>query len=173
MVLTFDDGHKNNYSESLPILKKYNFPATIFLSTGFVGDYYFSKSQNIKFKMLTWHKIKEMHDSGLIDFEPHGVNHLKLGKIPLEEAEQEITESKKTIEEKLGKECRFFAFPHGSYNKEVIEILKRNGFLAGLTVEEKFVKPDADLMEIPRIFVYYGCGKEEFKGIAGLSPIIL
>ncbi len=91
VVLTFDDGHENNYFEAFPILKKYNFPATIFLSTGFMDDYYFSESQNMKFKMLAWREIKEMHDSGLVDFEPHGVKHQKLGKIPLKEAEQEIT----------------------------------------------------------------------------------
>ncbi|MDP3052254.1 MAG: polysaccharide deacetylase family protein, partial [bacterium] len=125
------------------------------------------------FKMLAWHEIKEMHGSGLIDFEPHGVKHQKLGKIPLKEAEQEIIESKKIIEERLGKECRFFSYPYGNYNKDVIEILKRNGFLAGLTVKKEFVKPGTNLMEIPRNFVYHDCSKAEFKGIAGLSPIIL
>jgi len=168
VVLTFDDGYEDNYLNVFPILKEYNFPATIFVSVDFVGDYYVSKSQNISFKMLNWEQIQEMHQSGLIDIQPHTISHPKLAKITKEEAEREIMESKKMIDEKLNKICRLFAYPYGSYSKETLEILQKNNFIGAVTVKRGFVDlQDRDrLLELNRNFVYFYCSRAEFKYLA-------
>jgi peptidoglycan/xylan/chitin deacetylase (PgdA/CDA1 family) len=173
VVLTLDDGYEDNYFNVFPILRKYNFPATIFLNAGLIGNYYFSRSTNSKFKMLTWLQIRDMHRSGLVDFQPHGITHLKLAEISIEKAKKEIVGSKKIIEEKLGKKCRFFAYPYGSYNREVVEILKRNNFRAAVTVDPGFVWLHDRLFELRRNFVHLYCGKQQFKGMAGLSCFVL
>ena len=66
ILITFDDGYKNNYTLAFPILKKYNMKATIFLNTKFTG-----KDE----AYLNWDEIKEMYESGLIDFQLHTHSH--------------------------------------------------------------------------------------------------
>ena len=66
ILVTFDDGYKNNYTLAFPILKKYNMKATIFLNTKFIGKDEF---------YLNWDEIKEMYESGLVDFQLHTHSH--------------------------------------------------------------------------------------------------
>ncbi|MCG2700216.1 polysaccharide deacetylase family protein, partial [Candidatus Parcubacteria bacterium] len=145
VVLTFDDGYNDNYTNVFPILKKYNFPATIFLITGLIGKE-INNSQNITLKALNWDEIQEMHNSGLVDFQPHTTNHR-------ESNQQEIIDSKKEIEKKFGKKCEFFAYPRGLYNKEIIDILKNNGFKAARTVEGGKVNQGDNLFKLKSVSV--------------------
>jgi peptidoglycan/xylan/chitin deacetylase (PgdA/CDA1 family) len=138
VAITFDDGYEDNYSNALPVLRNYNFPAVIFLTTGKIGDKDYINKRGIKMPMLDWSQIEDMHNTDLINFGSHTVSHPRLSKIQIEKAMIEMKNSKYEIETRLNKKCRFFCLPYGDYNVEVIN-MAREIFELCLTVERGFV----------------------------------
>lgn len=161
-VLTFDDSFEDIYFNAWPVLKKYGFPAAVFTVTDFIGKEQRNESTGILFKTLRWEQIKEMHDSGLIDFEPHTCGHRELTKISPEEARKEILDSRRIIEEGLNKKCHFFAYPRGKYNQDIVNILKENNFLAALTVNPGRAGKSSNLLELPRQSIDSATGRIQF-----------
>jgi len=123
IVITFDDGWKDQYFSALPILKKYNFPATFFIITGSVGHSAY----------MNWNQVLELSELGM-DIESHSVNHDKLSILPLEKVRPEIEKSKKILEEKIHKPVTVFAYPYGGYSDGVIDIVKDAGFESAVSV---------------------------------------
>ncbi|MFB2882087.1 polysaccharide deacetylase family protein [Floridanema aerugineum] len=111
ILLTFDDGYKDNYTIAYPILKKYRFKATIFVISNFVGDA----------NHLSQKQIKEMMNSGLIDIGAHTKTHPDLTTVPSEKMYREIFGSRQIITKYTGKPVIAFAYPIGRYNYEVVK----------------------------------------------------
>ena len=164
VCLTFDDGHLDNFEIVFPILKKYNFPATIFVNTNFMGKEI--EKRGIKSKIFGWEESKIMEDSGLIDIEPHTMNHIKLHKSPDSEIEKEIIGSKNEIEKILNKKCIFFAYPSGRYTQNVVEIIKKNEFKLAFTVNKGLVIAGDNPLLLNRNSVDSGVGPHQFSKIA-------
>lgn len=159
VVVTFDDGYKDNYTCAFPVLKELRIPATIFITTGLIGK----KDKKGK-DMLSEDEIREMHESGLIDIEPHSVSHPKLTKLQKVDAEKEVQDSKRYLEELLGKTCEFFAYPSGNYNEESVSILRKLHFRAGLTVVEGTMDLSADHFRLCRNSIDRTTSPAQFVG---------
>ncbi|MBP1761676.1 MAG: polysaccharide deacetylase [Firmicutes bacterium] len=152
-VITFDDGYQDNYRYAWPILKKYNYTATVFIVPHIVGginayDYYANlQPEN---KMLTWQEIKEMNDAG-ITIGAHALDHASLTKVSPAEAQRQILESKKILEQKLGKEVRYFCYPYGDFNRNIAEMVKKSGYQAATSSEEGLVQANSDPYLLKRL----------------------
>jgi len=123
VVLTFDDGYQDFYENVYPVLKTYNFKATVFVITQLVGgaDY------------LSWGELREMTDSGLVSLGDHTLSHLSLVSLSKEKIQDEIMSAKKIIQEKTGIATNVFAYPYGGFKSEAEEVLKEGGFVAAVT----------------------------------------
>ncbi|MGB9878232.1 MAG: polysaccharide deacetylase family protein, partial [bacterium] len=186
VVITFDDGFKNNYLYAYPILRKYNLPATIFLTTGFIKGgtkcVSFSPTWKKIFQEfpqsalpLSWDEVRVMGKNG-IDFGAHTISHPHLLKLSYDEAREEIIQSKKEIEEKIGKEVKYFSYPYGEYNERIIEFVKEVGFTCVLSTNCSPFSKKTSIWEIGRIdgagvlnFPYFGALLSgfvtDFKGL--------
>ncbi|MDE2222894.1 MAG: polysaccharide deacetylase family protein [Candidatus Omnitrophica bacterium] len=142
VVIEFDDGYENNYTRAFPILKKYGFPATIFLVSGWVG----------KKGMLTWDEVKEMEKSN-ITMGAHTQHHPYLPRLSLAQAQSEIAGSKKIIEQHLGHPVDYFCYPVGGFTEEIKRMVQRDGYKAAVTTNRGTDRFDHDLYELKRIHI--------------------
>lgn len=119
VLLTFDDGYMDFYFNAFPILKKFGFHAVSFIPTGKMnGSYY-----------LTWEQIKEIRQSGLVEFEDHTVNHVNLAAASGDQIRFELGESKSVLERETGQPVSYLAYPYGAVSGQVIETAKSLGYV--------------------------------------------
>jgi len=152
VVLTFDDGFENNYTKVFPVLKKYHFPATIFVVVDWMG-----KQENVEghlFKIMTPEMIKDLSASGLVALGSHTRTHPYLPDINDEEVlRDEIVGSKRALEKILHGPVDAFCYPAGGYTPFVEELAEEAGYKVAVTT----LKPDGfahkDIYALKRIKV--------------------
>lgn len=115
VLLTFDDGYLDNYTELFPLLQKYNCKATIFVITDMLG---------VHDKYMTWEQAREMADSGLISIQSHTATHPDLDLLTREEQAEQLTRSHDAIFENLGRESYVLCYPTGRYNTNTLELME-------------------------------------------------
>lgn len=125
VVITFDDGYRELYDNLLPILKKYNFKASLFLISQFLGGE----------RYLDWWQVRLMRESGLVEIGDHTLNHPSLIKDGEAEERNQILGAKNILEQNLGQMINVFAYPYGGYNQTSEKILKEGGFVAAVTTK--------------------------------------
>lgn len=123
IAITFDDSYKEQYQYAFPLLKKYGFVATFFVITSWVGQA----------DALSWTEIKEMSEAGMA-VGSHSITHPHLDTLSDENLKNEVENSKKVLEENLGKTVDFIAYPAGFYNDKVIQAVKNAGYIGAVGV---------------------------------------
>ena len=145
VLITFDDGYKDNYTNAFPLLKKYGFKATIFVVTGFLGK----QSQ-----YLTWEQAREMEQHG-ISIESHTVSHRSMTDLSDEELRSELVESRKQAEKELGHPVEYIAYPTGTYNLHIAEMVKEAGYKAAFTIKYGNVDQASNIYALERVPVFH------------------
>jgi len=144
VVLTFDDGYLDNYTNAFPLLQEYGYVGTFFLVTGPIDfgnpDY------------VTWDMVQKMHQGGM-DFQPHSYRHFDLHGKDLDFLIFEILAPKEAIEARTGETARFFSYPSGSYDQQTVAVLKSAHFWGAVVTEQGATHTSDDLFELNRVRV--------------------
>lgn len=107
VVVTFDDGYRDFYTEAFPALREHGFSATMFLPTSLIQN----PRRSFKGKeCMTWDEVRELDKAGM-HFGSHTVTHPKLVELSWPEIRSEVSESKSQIEQQLGHPATTFAYP--------------------------------------------------------------
>ena len=152
VILTFDDGYNNNYTDLYPLLQKYNVKATIFVIPSSVGGQY----------SMTAAQIKEMADSGLVSIQSHTQDHKELASLSADQQKQQFAQSQLAIARMTGRIPSVLSYPSGSYDSNTLSLapvyfdmaVKSRGGL--WTVQNNF-------FEIDRYPVYRDTGMSSFQ----------
>lgn len=132
VVITIDDGYRSSYEIAYPILRKFGFPATVFLYTDFVGAS----------DAMTWAQMKEMTASGLVSIQPHSKSHANLTqRLPGESdaryrdrIRREVNAPVSVLKDRLSEASFTFAYPYGDVNEYVVDLLVKDRVRQGVTV---------------------------------------
>ncbi|HZJ83307.1 MAG TPA: polysaccharide deacetylase family protein [Clostridia bacterium] len=154
VVLTFDDGYKDFYTNAYPILKKFGFPSIMFLCPGYIDTnkkYWWDQDEE-QVKLMGWKDIYRLNKEGLVAFGSHTIEHADMDKLSMMEMEKELGGSQKLLEEKLGINIPHFAYPRGIYSKVGEDVLKKyydTGVLTsnGKRVDKKCSTPDTHILK--------------------------
>ena len=145
VLITFDDGYKDNYTNAYPIMKEYGFKGTIFVVTSFLGKYD---------NYLTWEQAKELLDNGF-SIESHTYTHKSMTETSDEEISKELSKSREEIREKLGIEADFMAYPTGTYNLHIAELVKAAGYKGAFTIKYDNVSRDSNVYALERVPIFH------------------
>ena len=152
IVLTFDDGYKNNFDYAFPIGKELGFPLTIFISTNFIGSslsFGAQKGDQILNKEELITLVKEGSEIG-----SHTCSHPKLSEIDEESALKELIDSKNILSEIVRKEVGTLAYPKGSYNQNILKLAEKAGYKCACTTKKGNRFSINDLMKLPRVKIH-------------------
>jgi peptidoglycan/xylan/chitin deacetylase (PgdA/CDA1 family) len=142
IAITFDDGYKDNYTYTFPILKKYGIPATFFIIVQEVG----------RADRLSWEEILKMQNSGLATIGSHTVGPEPLTRIKSEEElKRQIFDSKEMLEQKLGRRVDFFSYPEGRFNAKIRQLVIAAGYRAAVATSPGKRYPSDDVFALKRL----------------------
>lgn len=169
VALTFDDGYHSLYTHARPILAQYGFAATLFLTTGAVGQPSydgeppeFARSAPRGDRPLTWPELRTLAAAGWA-IEAHGCTHRSLAGLAPAELAQELSQSRAAIAQHLGHAPAHYAFPYGSYDRRTLRALGGAGYAAGFSVHTGPATPASDWRRLPRIEVTADCNLTTFQ----------
>ena len=150
IILTFDDGHYNNYGYLYPLLEKYDMKAVISIVGSYTDKFSETNEANLNYSYLRWKDINELISSGRIEFQNHTYNlhdntHGRIGaKKKKGESddeykkilEEDINKLQNEFKENTGYVPTCFTYPFGGISNSSLDIIKELGFKASLSCEE-------------------------------------
>lgn len=159
MIITFDDGYLNNYTEAFPILRDFGFRAVLYVVVQTVGwdNRWHDPASETRIPMVSWPQLKEMQKAGW-EIGSHTMNHPNLKRIDIKEVKREVEKSRSVIAEFTEETPDSFAYPYGAGEDvpAIVEAVKLAGYRTAVTVHsgkwtaDKFLERPFNL---PRAFV--------------------
>jgi peptidoglycan/xylan/chitin deacetylase (PgdA/CDA1 family) len=158
VLITFDDGYRDNVRNALPILRNHGYPAVVFVPIGFLdGDRPLPHEEalrtlGVRNETIDWAELAEL-EAGGIRVESHGIGHRPVSELEPADAAREIAVSKLRLEERLGRPVEAYAFVKGSladYRPEHVSLVQQAGYSLGFTSVSGANGPSSDRYRLRR-----------------------
>ena len=145
LTLSYDDGDRQD-KRLISIMQKHGLKGTFNINGGLFGDKY----EGVEKGRMTKQETLDLYLSSDMEVAIHGYRHLSLGYVDTELALEDVITDRKTLETMFGRVIQGMAYANGSYNDEVVDLLKKSGVhYARTTIStEKFDLP-TDWLRLP------------------------
>ena len=154
VILTFDDGYRDNWELAAPLLARYGAKATVFMVAAGIGQ------------KNSWESVDSRRDAELMSGEDlrdwirqgfevgsHGMSHVRVTGLSAEKLRYELAESKKILEDVIGTEVPFFCYPHGNFDEPAKSAIQEAGYLGAVAIVEGTCWDQIDWYALPRLRV--------------------
>ncbi len=141
IVLTFDDGYLDAYTNVFPTLKQFGFVGTFFIIT--------SRPDANDPLYMSWPQIKEMSDAGM-SMEPHTKDHLDLRARDHDFLIYQMQGSIESLTAYTGRTPHMFAYPVGHYDAATIKVAKELGIWIAVTTRNGDLQTTSSRLRLPR-----------------------
>jgi peptidoglycan/xylan/chitin deacetylase (PgdA/CDA1 family) len=158
VLITFDDGYRDNLQNALPVLRAHGYPAVMFVPIAYLDDgrplphEELLVTLGVRNPTVDWDELAEL-ESGGVRIESHGIGHWPLSALDPAEATREIALSKLRLEERLGRHVDAFAYVKGSqadYRPEHASLVQQAGYNLAFTSVSGGNGPDSDRVRLRR-----------------------
>ncbi len=158
VLITFDDGYRDNLENAAPVLKRYGYPAVQFVPIAYVGDSQplphekYLSAHGVFNPTVDWDEILELERHG-VRIESHGISHRPLAELEIDEAAREIAISKLKLEQRLGRPVRAFSYVKGSeadYKPVHPSLVRQAGYDLAFTAVSGANSPSSDPLQLRR-----------------------
>jgi peptidoglycan/xylan/chitin deacetylase (PgdA/CDA1 family) len=162
VVVTFDDGYADFHTEALPRLERLGFPATVFLTSGWMGDAGDDAAGRPLDAMLCWTQAREAAACG-IEIAGHSHSHPQLDQLPEDALRQELRRNKALLEDKVGRPVSTMAYPYGYSSARVRREVRKAGYWAACAVGNAIAGDHGDVLALPRLTVGRSTTMSKFR----------
>ena len=153
ILLTFDGGYLDFFNCAFPLLKRFDFTATVFLVTESIGKTNsWEKADSEQVQLMGWPEIRQLRDAG-IEIGSMSATYQPLTGLSPTEIVREGAKSRVILERGLGKPVKCFAYPYGNVDKIVEHLVGATGYTYGVSCESRFSNFEDSLLLLPRIQV--------------------
>ena len=164
VAITFDDGFADFHRQALPLLRHYDFTATVFVTTGWVADAGPHAADRSPAQMLCWSQIREAAAAG-IEIGAHSHRHPQLDQLTPKRLYDELATSKALLEDELGIAIPNLAYPFGYSNARVRRMSREIGYTHACAVGNATADSTYDKFILPRLTIHRSTGPATFEDI--------
>jgi peptidoglycan/xylan/chitin deacetylase (PgdA/CDA1 family) len=151
--MTFDGGYLDFFQYAWPLLKRFDFTATVFLVAESIGKTNsWEKAEFEEVQLMGWPEILQLQDAG-IEFGSMSATHQPLTALSPTEIVREGAKSRAILERGLEKSVKSFAYPYGDVDPIVAHLIGASGYIFGVSYRSNFSSFDDALLSLPRIKV--------------------
>ena len=163
VIITIDDAYSSVFKYAWPILKKYNLPFTLFVSTDVIDN----KTPGY----MSWEEIRTLRDNG-VTIGSQTKSHPHMHNLNQDQLIYELSKSNDRFVKEIGSKPKIFAYPYGEYNLNVLEQVKAHGFRAAFGQHSGTAHQSLGLYELPRFAMNETYGNmERFKLAVNALPM--